>query len=47
MTVSKSDGFPSLVTYNQDHLRRIGLPLGGIVRPIQPLGKRDLVRDTQ
>ena len=30
MTVSKSDGFPSLVTHNQDHLRWIGLPLGGI-----------------
>ncbi|MYD10641.1 MAG: hypothetical protein F4X02_11440 [Chloroflexi bacterium] len=43
MTVS--NGYPTLVSYDQDHLRQIGLPLGGIGTGVVSLGGRGNLHD--
>ena len=43
MTVS--NGYPSLVTYDQERLRQIGLPLGGIGAGVVSLGGRGNLHD--
>ena len=43
MTVS--NGYPTLVSYDQEHLRQIGLPLGGIGTGVVSLGGRGNLHD--
>ncbi len=43
--MTDSNGFPSLVKYDQDHLRAIGLPLGGIGTGVVSLGGRGNLHD--
>lgn len=45
MTELNGSGYPSLVTYDQDHLRQIGLPLGGIGTGVVSLGGRGNLHD--
>ena len=45
MTDSIANSFPTLITYDQDHLRQIGLPLGGIGTGVVSLGGRGNLHD--
>ena len=45
MTDSINNSFPTLITYDQDHLRAIGLPLGGIGTGVVSLGGRGNLHD--
>ena len=43
--MTNSNGYPALVTYDQEHLRAIGLPLGGIGTGVVSLGGRGNLHD--
>ena len=45
MTELNGAGYPTLLTYDQDHLRQIGLPLGGIGTGVVSLGGRGNLHD--
>ena len=45
MTELNGSGYPSLVSYDQSHLRQIGLPLGGIGTGVVSLGGRGNLHD--
>ncbi len=45
MTNPNGAGFPALTTYDQEHLRQIGLPLGGIGTGVVSLGGRGNLHD--
>ena len=45
MTKLNGTGFPSVTSYDQDHLRQIGLPLGGIGTGVVSLGGRGNLHD--
>jgi len=45
MTNSNGNGFPSFKTYDQERLRQIGLPLGGIGTGVVSLGGRGNLHD--
>ena len=44
-SISNLNSFPTLITYDQDHLRAIGLPLGGIGTGVVSLGGRGNLHD--